>query len=189
MPGQQERDAMPRCRQPRWHTAYALVAYIAQNTDLRLCTASLAEAVRRRLPEAEVLGDGLVSIDGRLMDLFACAQIKRGDDDETRSAEPTMLREYEEALEGWTLPGCPACRGRAVGHTCGPDCQSPHKEWLVFRRDLLGLGPPSAWQPPWRWPPAVGEWGGSIRIIDRQWVPSSGLPPPWEAADRGLTAQ
>ena len=184
MPGHQERDAMPRCRQPRWHTAYALVAYIAQNTDLRLCAASLVEAVRRRLPEAEVLGDGLVSIDGRLMDLFACAQIKRGDDDETRSAEPTMLREYEEALEGWTVPGCPACFGRAVGHTCGPDCQSPHKEWLVFRRDLLGLGPPSAWQPPWRWPPAVGEWGGSIRIIDRQWVPSSGLPPPWEAADR-----
>jgi len=170
-------------QQPRWHTAHALVAYIAQNTDLRLCAASLAEAVRRRLPEAEVLGDGLVRIDGKLMDLWACAQIRRGDDDdETRSTEPAMLQEYEEALKSWTVPGCPACRGRTVGHSCGPDCQAPHKEWLVLRRSLCDLGPPSAWDPSWRWPPKVGDWGGSIRIVDRQWVLSTGRPSPWEEA-------
>jgi len=42
---------MPR-QHPKWHTAYAMAAYIAQNTELPLCAASLAAVIRDRMPEA-----------------------------------------------------------------------------------------------------------------------------------------
>ena len=61
---------MPK-RQPQWHTAHALAAYIAQNTELPLCAASLAAAVKKRIPEAELLREGRIRLEGNVFDLFA----------------------------------------------------------------------------------------------------------------------
>jgi len=169
-------------RQPRrWHTAHALVAYIAQNTNLRLCAASLVELVKRRVPGAEDLGEGRVRIDLKVFDIWDCARYMRGESSAPRFAEPTMLDEYEEALKGWTMPECRACGGMKRGHSCGPDCQHPRKDVLVcYRHALNGLGPPSCWDPSWKWPPARDEWGGSFRTREGRCTPP-GLPPPWEA--------
>ena len=166
----------------RWHTAHALVAYIAQNTKLRLCAASLVELVKRRVPVAKDLGDGRVRIDLKEFDIWDCARYMRGmTRGEPVFTEPMMLEAYEEALKGWTMPECRACGGMARGHSCGPDCQHPSKEVLAWQRHALhGLGPPSCWDPSWRWPPAQDEWGGSVRVSELRWRPT-GLPPPWEA--------
>ena len=151
---------MPR-QHPKWHTAHAMAAYIAQNTELPLCAASLAAVIRDRMPEAAPVEGGRLLIEDRVYDPYADAQIRRGDPEpDDRSTRPALLKDYRAALEGWQMPECPACRGRALGHSCGADCQSPHKEWLVFRRSILGLGPPTTWRPEWTWPPAIGEWGG-----------------------------
>ena len=176
----------------RWHTAHALVAYIAQNTSLRLCAASLVELVKRRVPGAKDLGEGRVRIDLKVFDIWDCARYKRRGGERGEpvfTEEPTMLEEYEAALKGWTMPECRACGGMARGHSCGPDCQHPLKDVLVWRRHAdHDLGPPSCWDSSWKWPPARDEWGGSVRVSEGCWLLPTDLPPPWEASRRSTSS-
>ena len=176
----------------RWHTAHALVAYIARNTNLRLCATSLVELVKRRVPGAKDLGEGRVRIDLKEFDIWDCARYKRWEEklgEPVFTEEPTMLEEYEAALKGWTMPECRACGGMARGHSCGPDCQHPLKDVLVWMRHAVhDLGPPSCWDSSWRWPPARGEWGGTLSFDEHQRALPTDLPPPWEASRRSTSS-
>ena len=176
---------MPKRQPRRWHTAHALVEYISRNTKLRLCVASLVELVKKRVPGAKDLGEGRLRIDLKEFDVWGCAQYRRGQRSEPVFAEPTMLQEYEAALEGWSTPKCRACGGMLRAHSCGPDCQHPLKDVLVFERHEHRLGPPPGWK--WKWPPARGEWGGTLSFSEHRRVPT-GLPPPWEASRRSTSS-